>query len=179
MFGFEKNKFKQNNLISSNQLQYKILYTNQAFYRFSKKNKVILNLDLHKLKSLNEDLILDGLLLLEFFTSLKANISNFKKMYQQINLQVRSVIRKSYLLYFISILKLFYFPVLIRRNTFLDTKTITKNIYILNILNVNIIPFIPDVYFKWDNLINCVINFNFENAEEQQLYLSYLGFCLK
>ena len=66
------------------------------------------------------------LFLLEFIGGLKSNISYYKKMYQEVNLQVSSILRRNYSFYFIMLLRLFYFPLLVRRNILL-TESFDKN----------------------------------------------------
>jgi hypothetical protein len=107
-----------------------------------------LNVNFHKLKSFNEDLVLEGLFFLEFIGGLKATISYYKRMYQEVNLQVSSVLRFNYMSYFLVLLKLFYFPLLNRRSLYLNEAFDKNNQYYFTITDVNSFLFLPDIYFK-------------------------------
>lgn len=112
-------KFKKNTNIINNQLRCKLLVKN--FYSFNLLKSVRVQANLNKLKSFNEVLILEGLFLLEFLTSLKASITYHKKMYQEVNVQLSNILRKKYIFYFMYLLKIFYFPLILRRNESLSS----------------------------------------------------------
>ena len=109
---------------------------------------VNLQLNLNKLKSFNEVTILEGLFLLEFLSSLKSSITYYKKMYQEVNVQVSARLRDYYIFYFLFILKIFYFPVLLRRNESVISNFDQFANYSLTLTNINMLPFIPDIFFK-------------------------------
>lgn len=139
-------KFKKNNKIVQNQLRSKLLFKNT--YELPSLLSIRLNVNFHKLKSFNNSIILEGLFLLELIGSLKANISYFKKMYQEVNIQISTVLRKTYNFYFLMLLKLFYFPLLVRRNLFL-TEAFDKSInYYCTLTTLDSFLFLPDIYFK-------------------------------
>ena len=77
---------KQNDSVISNQLKSKLLY--KHVFESQKLKTVRLNINLNKLKSFNEDIILESLFLLEFLTSLKSYISFYKRMYQEVHVQL-------------------------------------------------------------------------------------------
>lgn len=139
-------KYKQNNYIILNQLKSKLLFKN--LYNFKYFDSINISLNLRKLKSFNDIIILEGLFLLEFLTSLKTSINYYKKMYQEVNIQLLSKLRKDYIFYFIYILKVLYLPILIRRNENLKCNLDKTYNYNLTLININILPFIPDIYFK-------------------------------
>lgn len=139
-------KLKKNNLIIQNQLRSKLLQTN--LFSYSSIKVINLQLNLNKLKSFNEVTILEGLFLVEFLSSLKAAITYYKKMYQEVSVQVGVKIRSDYIFYFLFLLKLFYFPVLVRRNESLVSTFDKQGNYFLTIVNINMLPFVPDIYFK-------------------------------
>lgn len=137
---------KKNSTISYNQLRLKLLYNNT----FSHKDNLSINLNtnLYKLKSFNDSILLEGLLLLEFFTSLKVQISYHKRIFQQVNVQIANSIRKGYTFYFITLLKLFYFPILYRRNLYFNKDKLSGFNFNFTLKEVNVFPFLPDIYFK-------------------------------
>jgi hypothetical protein len=139
-------KFKKNDLIITNQIRSKLL--TKHFYNLTSVNSVRLTLNLNKLKSFNDDVILEGLFLLEFFSSLKGNINYYKKMYQEVNLQLSSILRKSYIFYLFLILKIFYFPIVIRRNVALTTTFDKLFNYSFTLSDINMLVMLPDIYFK-------------------------------
>ena len=69
-------------------------------------------------------------------------------MYQEVNIQVSTILRKDYILYFLMLLKLFYFPLLVRRNLFLTEAFDKSNNYYFTLINVSSFLFLPDIYFK-------------------------------
>ena len=101
---------KQNDSVISNQLKSKLLY--KHVFESQKLKTVRLNINLNKLKSFNEDIILESLFLLEFLTSLKSYISFYKRMYQEVHVQLSNTLRSPHFFYFFTILKMFYFPIL-------------------------------------------------------------------
>lgn len=139
-------KLKKNDSIIQNQLRSKLLQKN--LFSVTEIPLVNLQLNLNKLKSFNDTTILEGLFLVEFLSSLKGAITYYKKMYQEVNVQVGVKIRNNYIFYFLFLLKLFYFPILVRRNESLISTFDKQGNYMLTISNINMIPFVPDIYFK-------------------------------
>jgi|KBSMisStaDraftv2_1062788.scaffolds.fasta_scaffold447546_1 hypothetical protein len=107
-------KLQQNNFIIKNQLRTKLLVKN--FYNFNLFDSIQLHINLNKLKTLNDPLIFEGFFLLEFVSLIKSSITSNKKMYQQINIQISSLLKNNIILYFLLLLKIFYFPIIYRRN---------------------------------------------------------------
>ena len=167
-------KWKKNNQIVSNQLQSKLLLKNTYDKTLVKSTR--LNVNFHKLRSFNDDLVLEGLFFLEFIGGLKANISYYKKMYQEVNLQVSTVLRKSFISYFMMLLKLFYFPLLNRRSLYLTEAFDKNNQYYFTVTNVNSFLFLPDIYFKWNTPVNCFIQFSKKDYNVNKLLLQYNNF---
>ena len=139
-------KLKKNINIIKNQLKCKLLVKN--VYSLNLFKSIRVNINLNKLTSFNDLSILEGLFLLEFLTSLKTSISYYKKMYQEVNIQLSSIIRKKYMFYILYILKVFYFPLLLRRNESLAFNFDQLANCSLTVTNITMLPFLPDVYFK-------------------------------
>lgn len=165
---------KQNDSVISNQLKSKLLY--KHVFESQKLKTVRLNINLNKLKSFNEDIILESLFLLEFLTSLKSYISFYKRMYQEVHVQLSNTLRSPHFFYFFTILKMFYFPILNRRNLVLADSFDKSFNYTLKLNSVNTFPFVPDIYFKWNLPINCFIIFNSQNKAQSKLFLHYFNF---
>ncbi len=140
------NKFDKNNSIIFNQVKSKLLFKNNFDFDFFKS--VQLQTNFNKLKTFNEVIILEGLFLIEFISSLKSCITYNKKMYQHVNVQISSRLNQHHIFYLFCLLKILYFPVLLRRNEPLK-QTLDKFFnYYMTLTNVNIFPFIPDIFFK-------------------------------
>ena len=137
---------------------------------------VRVNLNLTKLKSFNEISILEGLFLLEFLTSLKTSITYYKKMYQEVHVQLSTILRKKYIFYLLYILKIFYFPLLLRRNESLAFNFDKVANCSLTVTNVTMLPFLPDIYFKWNSPVNCFFQLDTKNINISYLHLSYWNF---
>jgi hypothetical protein len=120
-------KLQQNNFIIKNQLRSKILVKN--FYNFSLFESIQLHINLNKLKTLNDPLLFESFFLLEFICLIKASITSHKKMYQQINIQISTLLKNNIILYFLLLLKIFYFPIIYRRNDVLKYNIDSFNNY--------------------------------------------------
>jgi hypothetical protein len=169
-------KFKKNNLIIINQIKNKVL--SKSWHSLQLVRLIHIQVNLNKLKSFDELLIGEGLLLLEFITKLRSSITYSKKMYQEVNVKISNEIRKSCLLYFLLLLKIFYFPVLIRRNEAIVSNYDKLFKFSLTLMNINILPFIPDIFFKWITPICCYFNLLFFNKNNSYLFLRYWNFPL-
>lgn len=139
-------RLDKNNFIVVNQLRSKLLLKN--LYDLPALKTARLTINFHKLRSFNDDVVLEGLFFLEFIGSLRSNINYYKKMYQEVNLQILSILRKRYIFYFFMLLKLFYFPLLMRRNILLTESFDKLNNYYFTIDTINSFLFLPDIYFK-------------------------------
>jgi len=69
-------------------------------------------------------------------------------MYQEVNIQLSSILRKKYMFYMLYVLKIFYFPLLLRRNESLAFNFDQLANCSLTVTNITMLPFLPDVYFK-------------------------------
>ncbi len=69
-------------------------------------------------------------------------------MYQEVHVQLSNTLRSPHFFYFFTILKMFYFPILNRRNLVLADSFDKSFNYTLKLNNVNTFPFVPDIYFK-------------------------------
>ena len=167
-------KLKKNNLIITNQLRTKLLLKN--FHSLNLTKLIQLQVNLNRLKSFNEVTILEGLFLLEFLSSLKASITYYKKMYQEVNIQLSVKLRDYYIFYFLFLLKIFYFPVLLRRNESVVSNFDQLSNYSLTLTNINMLPFIPDIFFKWNTPINCFFNLPLFTKKTSELFLKYWNF---
>lgn len=125
------------------QMQLKLLVKDPISIKSS-----ILNINLFKISGLKNPLILESLLLLEFFSGSRTILKRLKKNYKEVNAQISGIIQPKNLDYFLSLLKVFYFPILQRRNVFIDSKCVQKRFIINSIENINFLPFIPDIFFK-------------------------------
>jgi hypothetical protein len=110
-------KLNQNNFLIKNQLRIKLLINN--FYNFPLFDSIQLHINLNKLKTLNDSIIFEGFFLLEFISLIKSSITAHKKMYQQINIQISTLLKNNVILYLLLLLKVFYFPIIFRRNDIL------------------------------------------------------------
>jgi hypothetical protein len=165
------------NLINFNQLRLKLLYKSLLTKNL---DYITLSLDLYKLKSFNDDSILESLLLVEFISNLKTAIKGYKKGYQSSNILVNVTLRKKLNSYYLNILKFFYFPLLRRRS--LKNKLSFDFSYNSSFLmkNVNEIPFLSEIYFKFENPIKASFFFFSNSIEKSNLLLSYCsGFVSK
>lgn len=167
-------KTLKNNLVMTNQIRSKLLL--KHLYNNTTLQSSRLSVNFNKLKSFNDDIILEGLFLLEFLSSLKANVTYYKKMYQEVSLQIATILRRTNIYYFIVLLKLFYFPLLIRRNVSLVESFDKTNNYSFTLTSVNSFPFLPDVFFKWNIPINCFLNFDSNSKNDSRLFLQYWNF---
>lgn len=140
------NKFQQNDLIIFNQLKSKLLFKNS--YEFETIDSVQINVNLFKLKSFNEDIILESAFLLESLTYMKSFIKYYKRMYQEVNLQLAVTLRKFYTYYFLILLKVFYFPIFRRRNLILADSFDSYFNFNFAIKSINTFLFVPDIFFK-------------------------------
>lgn len=157
-----------------NQIRSKLLF--KHIFITPKIKSIRLTSNFNKLKSFNDDIVLEGLFLLEFIGSLKANVNYYKKMYQEVNIQILSILRRHYLFYHLFLLKIFYFPLLIRRNVFLKESFDKNYNYAYTVKDINSFALLPDIFFKWNVPINCFINFDGKAYIANKLYLQYWNF---
>ncbi len=164
-------KLQQNNFIIKNQLRSKLLLKN--FYNFHLFDSIQLHINLNKLKTLNDPIIFESFFLLEFISLIKSSITSHKKMYQQINVQISTLLKNNLVIYLLLLLKIFYFPIISRRNDILKFNLDNLHNYWLSLINLNIFPFLPDVFFKWNTPIVCFFNIRKSSYIKSTLLLKY------
>ncbi len=160
------------NTFEKSQLNIKLL--NNVYFNFYKS--INLNINLYKLQTINDSTLIESLFLLEFFTGSKPFINYYKKNFKEINIQVMNHLYNKNLIYFFSLLKIFYLPILYRRNVVISKEKVSLSHFYFTINNVNILTFMPDLFFKWKIPVNCFFNLNVINKKEILLYLYYIGF---
>ncbi len=154
------------------QLVTKIITRNPLIFYKS----VNININIFKLKSITHSIIIKSLYILEFCSGSKSFINYFKKNYKEMNIQLMIDLNIKNSKYFFDILKIFYLPILYRRNLLINKERIFLSNFNYTISNLNILTFLPDVYFRWDKSINCFFNFRKKNSKQILLYLYYFGF---
>lgn len=145
----------------------------------SNLNSIKLNINLFKVNSVQDIVILDSFCLLEFFSNTKPYINQYKKSYKQLDLQISTDLRVQNLEYFLTILKIFYLPILYRRNLKFSIDKITINTFVYSLKTLNFLPFVPDIYFKWQISLNCLFLFKKYTRIDILLFLEYLGLNFK
>lgn len=133
--------------ITMNQFRLKTIIKHVYLFDFF-KHSLVITLRLTKQKSFLEDSILETFLLLDFLSFGKCFINNIQKKYQQVNLQFLITLRKYNLHFFLLLLQFFYFPLFIRRNIFINSSFDSTYNCVFNLTEINILPFISDIYFK-------------------------------
>ena len=132
------------NNFNKNQLQLKLLDKNLSSFC----KTIYINTNLFGMESLYDTTILEALFLLEYFTGSKPYISHYKKKFKEINIQIMNTLRKKNTKYFLDILKIFYLPILYRRNISVNSKQIFSSMFTFTITNINVLSFVPDIFFK-------------------------------
>ena len=126
----------------------------QLRLKFLKKNtkdlykNINLNINLYKLNNINNIQLREGLCLLDFYSGKVSSTQAFKKSFKEINIQVYNTLLKKDLNYFLLILKIFYLPILNRRNLMISNNKFFFKSFNYTITNINLLPLIPDIYFK-------------------------------
>lgn len=154
------------------QLRLKFLSKNKNIYK-----NINLNINLYKLNNINNIQLREGLCLLDFYSGKVSSTQAFKKSFKEINIQLYNTLQNKNQKYFLLILKIFYLPILTRRNIIIKNNIFFKQSFNYTILDINLLPFIPDIYFKWKIPINCFFNFKIKNNFQNLFILKYLGFC--
>ena len=167
-------KILKNNSIIFNQMRTKLLKKHLNNNVSIRSNRLSLNLN--KLRSFNDDVILEGLFLLEFLGLYRSNVTYYKKMYQEVSLQLANIIRDRFVYYFVLLMKLFYFPLLARRNVSMTQAFDINNNYAFTVVNLNSFPALPDIYFKWNTPVNCFFNMQSKSKNHSTLFLQYWNF---
>ena len=97
-------------------------------------------------------------------------------MYQEVSLQLANIIRDRSIYYFVVLMKLFYFPLLARRNVSMTQAFDKNNNYAFTLVNLNSFPALPDIYFKWNTPVNCFFNMKAKKGIYSKLFLQYWNF---
>lgn len=152
---------------------------------FGKKNqslnknikKIYLYLNLYKIESFMDTSIIESLLLMEFFTNSKTSINNCIYKYKLCNIQLLKHLNKfANFNYMLNLFKIFYLPSLKRQNLLISSDKINLGHFSYSITDITILPFLPDVYYKWKLPINLTIFFSKKYYNEIILYLMQWGF---
>lgn len=111
--------------------------------------KMHLYLNLYKLESFIDTNILESLFLLEFFTGYKTSINNCIYKYKLCDIQlIKHLNSFNNLAYILNIFKIFYLPSLKRQNFLISYSKLNNFQYTYNIKDINIIPFLPNIYYR-------------------------------
>lgn len=162
------NVLEKNHQLFENQMRSKLLIKNLSDLNTPKS--ITLSTNLYRLSTFDDPVILETLYALELLTNLKPCVKFYRKMYQEVNLQLSVVLRNNNLFYFLYLLKVFYFPILKRRNETLSSSIDKFGNYSISLKNINLLPLFPDIYYKWNYTINV-----FVSSEKNNLLLSYLS----
>lgn len=166
-----KNKFYQD------QLNLKFFSLKETSLLHKNFAKMHLYLNLYKVESFLDTNILESLFLLEFFTGFKTSINNCIYKYRLCNIQlIKHLNRYNNLIYISNIFKIFYLPSLKRQNFLISYFKLNKFQYTYNIKDINILPFLPNIYYRWKIPINISFFFNKKFTNEIILYLLDWGF---
>lgn len=136
--------YKKNSYFNKNQIKLKTF----NFKSMISLKKVELNINIVGINSFSNYLIVESFALLEFFSLQRGSVNSFKQKYKTINIQLMNHLQKYSLFYFFNILKVFYLPVYKRQNISFFFDQILNSKFIFCISNVNLIPFMPNVFFK-------------------------------
>ena len=128
--------------------------SDQLRLKFIKKNNkslyknINLNINLYKLNNINSIQLREGLCLLDFYSGKVSSTQAFKKNFKEVNIQAYNTLLNKDLEYFLLLLKIFYLPILNRRNVGVTSDKLFFNSFNYTITNINLLPLIPDIYFK-------------------------------
>jgi hypothetical protein len=136
--------YTKNSYFNKNQLKIKIINLKPII----NLKKVQLNINIVGINSFSNYLILESFLLLELFSQQRAAVNSFKQKYKTVNIQLLNDLQTKNLFYFFNIFKIFYLPIYKRQNISFFIDQILDSKFIFSIHNVNLIPFIPNIYFK-------------------------------
>lgn len=159
------------------QLNLKFLFKNQVSIVNKNNKKAHLYLNLYKIESFTDTTILEGLFLLEFLTGSKTSINKCVYKYKLCNIQlIKHLNNDKNLINIFNVLKVFYLPALKRQNISSSYDKILSSKFTYSITDVNLLPFLPSIYYKWKTAINMTIFFNKKTNIEIAIFLMYIGF---
>ena len=162
--------FEKNDNIIFNQLRLKLLYKSKFK---EKKINIALAVNLNAIKSYVDNNISENLFFLEFVTSIKGMIKNYKKNYHNMNVYIIYSLRKEHMYFFMNLLKMFYFPIIKRRNDnllFYYDPSYNISFYISTLKDM---PFMSNIYYNYDNPIIVHFYFNSNIKDKSLLLLNY------
>ncbi len=137
---------KQNTYLFENQARCKLVIKNLNL--LNTPDHITLATNLNRLTTYNDPIILETLYLVELLTNLKPAVTFYRKTYQEVSLQITTVLRKFNIFYFLLICKIFYFPLLKRRNETLSSSSDERGNSTVSLKMVNLLPVFPDLYYK-------------------------------
>ncbi len=166
---------KQNDYLLENQLRCKLVSKNLDMLNTPEYMR--LSTTLNRLTSSNDPIILETFYLLELLTNLKPGLTFYRKNYQEVNIQMTSILRDSNIFYFLYIFKVFYFPILKRRNENISASFDKLGNATISVKMVNLLPIFPDLYYKWNYTLTL---FFFNNKNNKLLSYLYLkNWCFR
>jgi len=137
------------NNFCDNQLNLKTFTKKESTITSKNNKKAHLYLNLYKIESFMDTNILEGLFLLEFFSGHKTSINNCIYKYKLCNIQLIKHLNNSKNLdKMFNTLRVFYLPSLKRQNIVASHDKILNSKYTYSITDVNLLPFMPNVYYK-------------------------------
>lgn len=166
-----KNKF------INDQLRLKLFCLKKNSFLNKNVKKMYLYLNLYKVESFLDNNIIESLLLVEFFTNSKTSINNCIYKYKLCNIQLLKHLNNlDNCEYLFDLFKIFYLPSLKRQNFLISIERLNFGQFNYSLTDINIMPFLPNIYYKWKIPINLSFFFNQKYYNEIMLYLLYLGF---
>lgn len=165
------------NNFCDNQLNLKIFTKKENSITNKNNKKVHLYLNLYKIESFTDNTILEGLFLLEFLSGHKTSINNCIYKYKLCNIQlIKHLNNNKNLNRLFTLLRIFYLPSLRRQNILASFDNISATKFTYSTSNVNLLPFLPNLYYKWKIPVNISLFFSKKTSNEILLFLMYLGF---
>lgn len=161
---------RKNDYIFSNQNRVKLLLRNSIIG----DKAIAVYANLLKLNSFNEPSIVETLYLIELITNSRGSVLSAKKMYQEVSLVLKTILRNDHTFYSLYLFKVFFFPILKRRNE-VTPYSINKqgNHCTITLINVNLLPLFPDIFYKYNYSIK--VTFHISNSKLAVLK-KYLNF---
>ena len=156
--------------IQANQLRLKLL--SKAIYQ-SKLINLSLGTSIINIRSFRNKTILENLLFLEFLSFLRGNIRAYKKSYQSPRVELLSIIKEKATSQFLTLLKIFYVPLLKRRNSKPYYATDASNNIFFELSFIKELPFIPEIYFRHKNPVIASFYLKKKIKKESILLLNY------
>ena len=109
--------------------------------------KIILTINLRKLTSLDNPLILETLILLDLITGNKSYINSYKSKHLSNDINFKVVLRKKHMEYILNTLYFLVFPRLIQKNLPVKYYIYNKT-FSFFLKDINVYPQIPNIFYK-------------------------------